>query len=399
MSPPAYPTDAAFRAFADSLDDALFVLDEWWRVQWQNARAHRLLEGSGVRRDGGEFLALFDGVTRERIILDAAVGGGGSWEGEGEIEGDPLRSVAITVGALESGAPPGWRWARVRDRARERALEESLREARSLERVGRMAIALSHEFSELLTAISGSAELIASELSPRDRVRSDVDLIRDATERGAVLMRELSRTARARASAPQRLDLARALAALEATVRRTAGPRIAVIFDLAPNAGQGIIDLSQLEASMLHLVRNACDAMPDGGELCLSARAVECTTPRRVVHAVMRPGRYACLEVRDTGHGMSATTLERCVEPLFSTRGLEGVGLSLVYGATAQMGGYVTIDSRPGVGTTVSLYLPTLADVPARALDVPAFTRSVLVVDDEETVRRIAARTLRREGY
>jgi len=399
MSAPPYPADSVFRAIADALDDAVFVVDEWWRVQWHNASASRLIEASGACRDGGEFLALFGSATRERIVLDGAVGAGGSWSTEGEIEGTSAHAVAVTIRAIEFGVPPGWRWAQLRDLGAERALESSLREARSLERVGRMALALSHEFSELLTAISGSADLIASELAPRDRVRGDVETIREAAERAAVLTRELSRTAQSRTAAPQRIDIARAIAALETTVHRVAGERVRLVLDLAPNAGQGVIDLSQLEASILHLVRNARDAMSDGGELRIVARAFDCVTPRRAVHAVMRPGRYACLEVHDTGHGMDASTLERCFEPLFSTRGREGLGLSLVFGATAQMGGYVTCDSRPGEGTTVALYLPTLAESPARALNVPAYTRSVLVVDDEEVVRRIAARTLRREGY
>lgn len=399
MSLPSYPADSAFRAIAESLDDAVFVVDEWWRVQWHNASAHRLIAASGVARDGGEFLSLFGSATRERIVLDGAVGAGASWTAEGEIEGRGGQSVAITIRAIDGGTPPGWRWAQLRDLGAERALESSLREARSLERVGRMALALSHEFSELLTAISGSADLIASELAPRDRVRGDVETIREAAERAAVLTRELARSAQLRTSAPQRVDIARAIAALEATVHRVAGEHVRLVLDLAPNAGLGVIDLSQLEASMLHLVRNARDAMPDGGELRIVARAVECATPRRAVHAVMRPGRYACIEVCDSGQGMSTATLERCFEPLFSTRGGEGLGLSLVFGATAQMGGYVTCDSRLGEGTTVALYLPTLADAPARALDVAAFSRSVLVVDDEEVVRRIAARTLRREGY
>ncbi|MCC6928227.1 MAG: response regulator [Gemmatimonadaceae bacterium] len=399
MVPSPYPADPAFRAIADALDDAVFIVDEWWRVQWHNAAAGRLMESSGIQRDGGEFLALFGSTTRERIVLDGAVGAGERWCAEGEIEGSGVHAVAITIAAMDGAAPPGWRSAQLRDLGEVRALESSLREARTLERVGRLALALSHEFSELLTAISGSADLIASELAPRDRVRGDVETIRESAERAAVLMRELSRAAQTRTTAPQRIDIARAIAALETTVHRIAGDRVQLVLDLAPNAGQGVIDLSQLEASILHLARNARDAMPDGGELRIVARAIDCQTPRRAVHAVMRPGRYACIEVRDTGHGMAASTLERCFEPLFSTRGGEGLGLSLVFGATAQMGGYVTCDSRPGDGTSVALYLPTLADAPARALDVPAFSRSVLVVDDEEVVRRIAARTLRREGY
>ena len=399
MPESSYPTDTAFRAIAESLADAVFVVDEWWRLQWGNRSAIRLLERSGVARDGGEFLALVDAATRERIVLDGAVGSGGSWSTEGALDGDERTAVSITIRSMDAGAPPGWRWAQLQDLTPRRALEASLRDARALERVGRVAIALSHEFSELLTAISGSAELIAGELAPRDVARGDIDTIRRAAERAAVLTRELARSSTARTTSPQRTDLSRAIAALEATLHRIVGDQVRVVLDLATDAGQSIIDLSQLEASILHLARNARDAMPAGGELRICTSGAEYLTPRRAVHAVVRPGRYACVEVRDSGVGMDAITRERCFEPLFSTRGREGLGLSHVFGSTTQMGGYVLCESQPGLGTTFSLLLPTLSSRPAQRIDSPASTRSVLVVDDEETVRRVAARTLRRERY
>jgi two-component system, cell cycle sensor histidine kinase and response regulator CckA len=162
---------------------------------------------------------------------------------------------------------------------------------------------------------------------------------------------------------------------------------VRLVLDLAPDAGQAMLDLAQLEA------------MPFGGDLRVTVRATEVPVPRRAVHAVIRPGRYATIEVRDTGLGMNDATLQRCFEPLFSTRESEGLGLSLVFGTLTQMGGYVTCDSAPSLGTIMTLYVPLLAWQEGRKVQSPVWTRSILVVDDEEAVRRIAARTLRREGY
>jgi signal transduction histidine kinase/CheY-like chemotaxis protein len=394
------PTDAAFRALALGSSDALFIVDEWWRLQWANRRALALLDGGGVVRDGGEFLALFAGETRDRIVLDGAVVAGGTWRAEGEVRAESPLAVDITISSIGAGVPSGWRAIGLRDRSAQLALESTLRDAQALDRVGRLALAMSHEFAELLTTITGATELIASELAPRDALRGDVETIRRAADRAAVLTRELTRAASSRAAAPSTTDVSRAVAAMDATLRRTVGEHVRLDFDLAPDAGQAVLDLSQLEASIVYLARNARSAMPSGGALHVSTRAIEHAVPRRAIHGVMRPGRYAQIEVRDTGVGMDEGTQSRCFEPLYSTWGREGLGLSLVFGAATQMGGYVTCDSAPGRGTAVAMYLPLLLDAtgPARA-EPPVWTRSVLVVDDEEAVRRVAARTLRREGY
>jgi signal transduction histidine kinase len=399
MAPTPYPTFAAFRSLASALDDPLFIVDEWWRLHWSNPAGERLLAAASLPRDGAEFLALFATEAREQLVLDAAAGAAESWRGRGTLVGSELTTVSINVHALPAGVPPGWRAVQLVDRSAHDALEKSLSEARALERVGRLALALGHEFSELLTAIGGSAELLASELAPRDAVRADVEAIRLAAERAAVLTRALTRGPSSRSSAPQRVELSRAIEAMDATLRRTAGERVRLVLDLAPNAGQALIDLSQLEAAVLHLARNAREAMPFGGDLRVTLRATEVAVPRKAVHAIIRPGRYATIEVRDTGIGMPDATVQRCFEPLFSTRDAEGLGLSLVFGTLTQMGGYVTCDSAPALGTIMTLYIPAMAPSEVRLVEPRVWTRSVLVVDDEEAVRRIAARTLRREGY
>jgi len=399
MPPDHFPADSAFRAFLESLDDAVFLVDEWWRPVWRNTAAERMLCAAGVARDGSEMLELFTPDTRERVVLEASAVASNAWRAPGELVAYDSAAVTILVSGVEAGAPPGWRWVRIVDRSTQRTLESALRESRGLEQVGKLALALSHEFSELLTTITGSAELLASELSPRDAVRADVEAIRSAADRASALTRELARSATSRASAPQRIDLSRAVAALEAAMRRIVGERVAIVMQLNADATAVSLDVSQLEGAILHLAKNAAEALPQGGELKVNTRMAEVTVPRRAVHGVMRPGRYAVVEVADTGAGMDEATVSRAFDPLFSTRGHEGLGLSLVFGAVTQMGGYVTCDSAVGEGTTIALFLPLVADVELRSAAAHLGARSILVVDDEEAVRRVAARTLRREGY
>ncbi len=172
MPPASYPSNDAFRALAQATDDALFVVDEWWRTQWTNRSATSLVDAARLARDGGEFLALFTAETRDRIVLDGAVVAGGRWTHDGEVIAGETRAVELLVTTLDAGVPPGWRAVRLRDVSKRRALEGELRDARALDEVGRLALAMAHEFSELLTTITGSAELIASELAPRDALSS-----------------------------------------------------------------------------------------------------------------------------------------------------------------------------------------------------------------------------------
>lgn len=400
VSPLSYPTDDVFRALAQVTDDALFVVDEWWRTHWTNRSAASLVDAARLPRDGGELLALFTAESRDRLVLDGAVVAGGRWTHDAEVLAGDVRPVEILVTTLDAGAPPGWRAVRLRDRSAQQRLEGELRDARARDEVGRLALALAHEFSDLLTTITGSAELIASELAPRDALRADVETIRRSADRAAVLTRQLSRAASSRSAAPQATDLSRIVAALDATLRRTVGELVTLSLELDPEAGSSVLDVSQLEASILHLARNARQAMPAGGALHVSTGTFDCLTPRRAVHGVMRPGRYARIVLRDNGIGMDPATQSRAFEPLFSGWGGEGLGLSLVFGAVTQMGGYLTCESAIESGTTVSLYLPLVSVEPsAPTAELSMWTRSVLVVDDEESVRRVTARTLRREGY
>ena len=392
--------NSAFRAIAEALDDPLFLVDEWWRPQWCNEAAAALVTGASVPRDGREFLGIFDTETRDRLVLGGdACTGATPWRGEGVLGFDPTRGVTIAVSRHTEGLPTGWRTVRLSDGTPRQHLEKSLGQARQLDGITRLAEVLAHEFAEVLTAISGSAAMITSELAPRDVVHADLEMIRLVAARAAVLTRELHRALSSRTAAPQCIDASRAVATMAGALRRVAGAGVEVRLSLAPDPVAVLADVSQLEGSMMHLVRNARDAMPAGGVLEITTSRAEFTHPCRAVHSLIAPGQYIQIEVCDHGVGMDQNTASHCFDPLFSTWGAEGLGLSLVFGAITQMGGYVRCDSTIGQGTTMSLLLPIVAPDKTAPAQGVAGLRSILVVDDDEAVRQVAARTLRRAGY
>lgn len=390
---------SAFRAIATGLDDAIFVLDEWWRPRWCNDVADSMIDSAALVRDGGEFLGLFDLDTRDRLVLDGATATVAvPWRSEGGLVGEPSRPIGIVVALLAEGTPSGWRSVRLLDVAPSRSLEASRAQARRLDTIGRLAEVLAHEFSELLTAINGSAAIIAGDIAPRHALRGDVETIQHAAERAAVLTRELTRAVATRFSEPQLVDMSRAMSSMERSLRRVAGEHVQLRLHVPSPALAAVLDVSLLEGSMLHLVRNACRAMGSSGTLTVTVSRISCSVPKAAVHALVTPGEYIQIEVADTGFGMDDATVARCFDPLFSTHGGEGLGLSLVFGAITQMRGYVLCDSEAGRGTTITLLLPLAQTTIADRHEVTPL-RSILVVDDEESVRRVAARTLRRAGY
>jgi PAS domain S-box-containing protein len=293
-----------------------------------------------------------------------------------------------------------------------RALEESqakLLQAQKMEAVGRLAGGVAHDFNNLLTAISGNAELLLDDL-PRDALaREDVEEIRRAAARAAGLTRQLLAFSRQQVLQPRVVALNDSVAGVEKMLRRLIGEDVELATELQPGLGHVRADPGQMEQVLLNLAVNARDAMPEGGRLEVRTADAVLGEDEARQYSYVEPGDYVLLSVRDTGTGMDETTLASAFEPFFTTKPAgkgTGLGLSTVYGIVKQSGGYVWIDSAPGEGTTVRIYLPRVdapADDPADPAPSPAGgsgrRETLLVVEDEQTVRRIATRTLRRAGY
>jgi PAS domain S-box-containing protein len=289
-----------------------------------------------------------------------------------------------------------------------RTSQQQLLQAQKMDAVGRLAGGVAHDFNNLLTAIRGNAELLLLDIPPGDPRREDVEEIRKAADRAAGLTRQLLAFSRRQVLQPRVLDLNGVVQEMERMLRRLIGEDVELVTRLAPGLAQVRADPGQVEQVVMNLAVNARDAMPAGGKLIVETANVELGEEVRRTHPYVAPGRYVKLCVNDTGQGMDAETRERAFEPFFTTKPAgrgTGLGLSTVYGIVKQSGGFIWIDSELGRGTSVRIYLPPVggpaAPEPASTpLQLPGRGEgTVLLAEDEVTVRRLAVRVLRRGGF
>lgn len=296
--------------------------------------------------------------------------------------------------------------ANYRDLTERHRLEEQFRQAQKMEAIGRLAGGVAHDFNNLLTVINGYCDLALTTLRLGDPLREQLEQIRVAGERAAALTRQLLAFSRKQVLQPLVLDLNDILKGLEKMLRRLIGEDIDLNLVLEPALWRVKADPGQLEQVVMNLVVNARDAMPRGGTLTLETRN-ETVISVPMDHPELRPGEYVLLVVRDTGCGMDSKTMEHIFEPFFSTKGERGTGLGLamVYGVVNQSGGHITVDSQSGVGSTFRIYLPRVEGTPTPAAiqseetPLQQHTQTILLVEDEDAVRRLAQITLERQGF
>jgi PAS domain S-box-containing protein len=292
----------------------------------------------------------------------------------------------------------------LKDVTEQRSLEAQLRQAQKMEAVGQLAGGIAHDFNNLVTAILLNTELVLGEMS-EGPLRQDVETIRESAERGATLTRQLLAFSRKQIMDPRLVDLNVVVQETKRLLRRALGDGITLESELG-DIGSVLADPGQLEQVLVNLAVNARDAMPKGGTLIVRTRDVVVDEPVARRHKGLRTGEYVTLAVEDTGIGMDAATQARIFEPFFTTKGVgrgTGLGLAMVYGIVKQSGGYVAVESTPGAGATFTIYLPRQQGVPSpetRAVArLPTGSETVLVVEDEATVRTSIRRILTRQGY
>jgi len=286
-------------------------------------------------------------------------------------------------------------------------LEEQFRQAQKLEAVGRLASGVSHDFNNVLTVILGYCDILQDSLREEDPLREMVNQIELAGNRAAKLTRQLLTFSRKQILAPQVSDLNSLVADIEKMLSRLIGEDITFVFRPVKEPWQVLVDAGQIEQVLMNLVVNSRDAMPQGGTLSIETSNVELDESYAASHADAPVGEYAQLEVADTGCGMDRATLARIFEPFFSTKGEQGTGLGLptVYGIVKQSGGLIDVSSKPQGGTSVRILLPRAAGSRAaeKLLDGKdkklRGTETVLLVEDEDSVRSLARITLQRHGY
>ena len=287
-----------------------------------------------------------------------------------------------------------------------RQLEQRLVRAERVQAIGQLAGGIAHDFNNLLTGILGHVSLLQEEPGISPLGREDLSQIERSADRAATLTRQLLAFSRRQVLAPRVMDLNQLVAGCLSTLRRLVGDRVQIVWTPMPNLDPIVADSNQLEQVLTQLCAAAREAMPSGGAVEISTRQERLDAAAAQRFSGMRPAMYVVLQVRDTGRGMDAPTLERIFEPFFSPQGpseAAGFGLAPVYGIVKQSGGHIDVASEPGRGTLYTMYFPRhegSGPIVGPGLGEPAGgTETILLVEDEEQVRDLARRVLERVGY
>jgi len=387
----------------ESISDAFFLVDGNWRLLYINSRAEQLLQ-----RHRSELL----GRSLWEAFPDSAT----------EQFGAEYRKAATTRRAVSftSYFPPLERWfdthaypteeglaVYIQDVTRRLELEKQLRRTQRLESIGQLTGGIAHDFNNLLTVILGNADLLSDSLARQDDLRGLADMISSAAQRGADLTQRLLAFARRQALEPRATDVGALLSGMSTLLRRALGEPVSIELRPADGLWPAMVDPAQLESAVLNLCLNARDAMEGGGQLSIAANNEHLAEGRFSTYPDFEPGDYVHIAITDTGCGISGDALPHVFEPFYTTKGTDkgtGLGLSMVYGFVRQSRGHVDIESELGVGTTVHMYLPRSdsQSQPPPAAEVgaaPGGSESILLVEDDQLVRRFAHGQLLALGY
>jgi PAS domain S-box-containing protein len=345
------------------------------------------LAGPGIERSHREEAAFARHERKDGTIVDTEI-----ISHPLELDGRHARLVLVTD---------------ISDRTRARAAlhqqEEQLRQAQRLDAVGRLASGVAHDFNNLLTTIRGISDMLLRDLPPGDRSRTDVEQIRKAAERGALLTGQLLTFGQREAPEVRVFRVNQVVGGRESLLRRLLNADVKLTLRLGPDAAAVRMDPGHLEQLLVNLVLNARDAMPEGGTLTIETLERQIGRAARARH--VRPGPYVVLVVRDTGSGMDSEALRHLFEPFHGATAQQrraGLGLSIVHGIVRQNGGVVRVASEPGHGTTVKVYLPQIEmeqEVPAEPAAALRGAETVLVAEDEDGVRELLRKVLGDHGH
>jgi two-component system cell cycle sensor histidine kinase/response regulator CckA len=406
-------SETRFRSVVESLGEGLLVTDLEDRVLYANARIEEVFGytlDELVGRIAYEVLHPGEEADRIRSALERRMQGvSDTYEmqirrKDGKriwlrVIGTPLRDAAGTiVGTV--GA--------IADVTERRQLEEQLRQSQKMDAIGRLAGGVAHDFNNVLMAIKSNAHFLLADLPEDDPLREDAREIDQAADRAASLTRQLLAFSRQQVLQPQVLNLNAVVSQMDKMLRRLIGEDLELVTEMDPGLGHVEADPGQMEQVVMNLAVNARDAMPRGGRLVIRTANAELDEQAARFYPHLEPGTpVVVLSVSDTGTGIDREIQERIFDPFFTTKEQgkgTGLGLSTVYGIVKQSGGYIWLESEVGRGSTFSIYLPRVQADPAperpdRAPAARPRSATVLLVEDEEGVRRVARKMLERSGF
>ena len=294
-----------------------------------------------------------------------------------------------------------------RDISHELELEVQYRQTQKIDSIGRLAGGVAHDFNNILAVICGHTDLALAQLSPDAPLRSNLECIQESAERAANLTRQLLAFARRQVIEPRRINLNELIVNLNKMLRRLIGEDIKLVTQTAPDLGQIKADPGQIEQVLLNLVVNARDAMPEGGTLTIRTDNVTLDEDYARRHLVT-PGDYVMVSVSDTGVGMTDEVKQHIFEPFFTTKEQgkgTGLGLATCFGIIQQSNGHIHSESQVDKGTQFKIYLPRVSGVEDSVssreapVSLPQGTETILLAEDETSLRQLMARVLRTQGY
>ncbi len=418
------PATETMRLLFDESPSGMVILDRGGRILRANESLARLVGERARLAPGQSGLALFAPDSAAAVAEEAAAAlegrragreltvrlaaGGAEPDQTVHVSFGPIRETDQTISGLKLT---------IIDITLQKRLETQLAHSQKLQAVGQLAGGIAHDFNNLLTAISGAAEMVLARPALDPEARDDVLQIRASAERGASLVRQLLAFGRQQTMQPRVIAVNDAIREISGLLRRLFSQSVRIELDLETPGRMVRVDPSQLDQVLINLAVNGRDAMPHGGTLTLRSGHITLFRPLVRGEETIPPGRYVMIEVQDTGEGIPAEILPRIFDPFFSTkkdRGGHGLGLSTVHGIVRQSDGFLAVESMPGKGTRLRVYLPrheaeeelpappaargpAILAEPAPAPRPPGAT--VLLVEDEEPVRRLAERALAAAGW
>lgn len=406
-------SEERYRSLVENMDIGVTLVDSDYNIVMTNAARAKMLNETSLELVGRKCYAasgrtegacpycpgvqaMSTGQPYEVEIENTCDSGAGSW----------LRIRAFPTFGPE-GVASGY-IELMEDISNRKHLEEQLRHTAKMEAIGLLAGGVAHDFNNLLTAMIGYSEMALEQMPEADSCRQRVTLIADAAHRAAALTRQLLAFSRKQVLDMKVFDLNAAIADFEKLLRRLVGVDIELVTSLNPTLGRVRADPGQIEQILMNLAVNARDAMPNGGRLTIETKNVALDEEYARTHSEVKPGPHVMFAVSDTGIGMDGRTLRRIFEPFFTTkekgRGT-GLGLATVYGIVKQHQGHISVYSEPGRGTTFKVFLPRVQESAERLTGLIRVgwqrrgTETILLVEDEEIVRKLAQEVLELLGY